>query len=149
MRLLSYILSFIVTSIFCGTLSAKSTPPLFLEEIFTEAKLTPGANGLLRLRLQLKPEHKAYVDQFELKATNIEELKHTQIQVFPFTPLLDPHTQKMRNVVSGEFSLETVIEISEKNKSLPKKLNLELKYQACTLKYCYTPKTLKFELPPT
>lgn len=121
--------------------------PLQLHKLYTEAHLKPGENGLLKIHLTLKPGHKAYVDQFDLKSSNLKNLKNTQLKPSKTTPFLDPHTQKMREVVTKDFSLETVIEIPEDLKQIPASIDLELRYQACTLKYCYTPKTLKMSLP--
>lgn len=148
MKILIFGFAWILNGLLLGPgAEAADQHPLQVEKLYTEAQLKPGENGLLKIYLKLKPGHKAYVDQFELRSSNLKNLKNSQLKPSQTTAFLDPHSKKMRDVVTKDFSLETVIEIPEELKRSPTSIDLELKYQACTLKYCYTPKTLKMSLP--
>ena len=125
---------------------AETSAPLSVKKVKSEAPLLPGSNGLIKILLSLKPDHKAYIDQFQL-SSDLSAIKNTPLRVFPSKTFNDTHTGKLREVVTGEFTLETVIEWPEEMPRKPASVDLNLKYQACTMKYCYTPKTLKITLP--
>jgi hypothetical protein len=131
--------------IFCGPLWAAE--PLHLTKYSLEGDLAPGSNGLLSLSLSLNEGHRAYVDQFRLESPYLEGLKSSKLKLAPVMTSKDPHSERIRQFVTQDFRLETVIELPEALKQKPKALDLELRYQACTMKYCYSPKTLKLHLP--
>lgn len=142
-----YLLTLLLFTLIETSAAKSKEPPLRLEKAEFNGDFAPGGNGVLKLYLSLKPEHKAYVDRFELHTSQWGKLKSTKLKLTPLRKFHDPHSEKIRDVVTQDFRLEALIEIPEKLKRKPASLELELRYQACTLKYCYTPKTLKFEVP--
>lgn len=128
---------------------APQPQPMLIRKISVAGPLSPGANTLLTVELSLKPGHMAYVDQFKIYSPTMGSFKNSKIKLSPIEKLADPHSKagKVRELVKDEFTLETVIEIPESLSRLPSSVDLELSYQACTKKFCYTPKQLKLALP--
>lgn len=110
-------------------------PPLHLE---------PEENLSLSFKLKLPPGYKAFVDQFKIKALDIN-FKIGELSLSPQTEIFDKFSKKNRMAVLEESTLKVHIEA-------PPVLDLPLArfivtYQACTDTYCLFPQETEVSFP--
>lgn len=100
-------------------------------------QINEGQNSAeLNLNLKIKDSFFAYKDKFEL---NIQGFETLQIILDPVVSFYDKTFQKNKEGVRNAAKLTARIQFQEK--LLPKKLAINLVYQACTPEYCLFPTT--------
>jgi thiol:disulfide interchange protein DsbD len=126
--------------------SVVSENPLSAQAILEPATISAGANGTVKIYLQLLSGHHAYIDQFHLMAEDSTQFRVGQFHISPVLDFNDPFSKKIKKVVENKAIMTAPLEISLSTPAQKMKLNLELTYQACTKDYCLFPKTLKVPL---
>lgn len=110
------------------------------------ARVAPGAQAQLLIKLALAKGHHAYVERFKLKALEQDFFTVAAIQIEPQVKFFDPVSKKHLPGVENEASLAAIVEISERAPIGVATATLSLTYQACTNDYCLLPQTLSLPL---
>ncbi|MEQ1875323.1 MAG: cytochrome c biogenesis protein CcdA, partial [Bdellovibrionia bacterium] len=123
--------------------------PLTATARLAPSELQPGANGTVKISVELAPHHKAYLDMFKLKLVSPENAKVGAFKISPTFKFKDKFSKKEREAVKDNSEMVASFELPEGIAAGEQKAVFEISYQACSEEYCLFPKTLNVEAPFT
>lgn len=101
----------------------------------------------LEIKGVLKPEFKAYVDQFKLTSVNPPYISVLGLNIYPQFQFFDRFSKQNRLGAKNEFAISAALQIPTVLESYPNNLDFNLTYQACTETYCLFPKDVSLKIP--
>ncbi len=117
----------------------------------TQVTLTPNdvpteQQRTLQIEVQLKPEFKAYLDKFAINILEPYPTHHTKLDITPALSFYDKFSKSNKLGIKGTGLIKTTIEIQRPLDEGIHKLQLELKFQACSETVCFFPQTITKEI---
>ncbi|HEX4925600.1 MAG TPA: protein-disulfide reductase DsbD [Bdellovibrionales bacterium] len=140
---------FLIAAPFAGASEDVNENPLTATVRLEPSRLQPGANGTLKIAIELAPHHKAYTDMFKLRWVGPDTVKLGTHKVSPTFKFTDKFSKKEREAVKDKSEMTAALEIPEGFTLGEHKGTVELTYQACSEEYCLFPKTLNLDFPFT
>jgi thioredoxin:protein disulfide reductase len=122
-----------------------NTTPLKIRSIeLNPPALRPGGMSELKVKFQIAPGYRAYVDQFQvepfpLDAAGPKDVFLSEVHVTPVSEFRDPVSKKTKLGVRGDGELVTVLQLPSDFRSGSYRIGVSLTYQACTDDFCLFP----------
>lgn len=152
---LSYLASILLIFIICYTPTSYSQfgsedeiiseNPMSASAYLEKPNLRPGENTLLKIKLNLMKDHKAYVDMFKVEWISPQGVKTSPIKISPTFNFSDKFSKKEREGMKGKADIVSVVEMPAFIGKGEHTGEVLLTYQACTETYCLFPKKLNLK----
>src|SRR5690606_2086172 len=121
--------------------------PLTVSARLEKTLLNPGENTQLILDLDLADKHIGYVDNFQVKAVEPQNMLVGAVTVSNSFNFKDKFTKLEKIGFKGKTQAFAVVELPTKLRSALESLKFEVIYQACTDDYCLLPKSVEVSAP--
>ena len=126
-------------------LPINKNPLRVIHSYFQNSHLPAGASTELTVEVAVDKGHYAYVDQFKIFIKSPHSSSVTDLLISPQIEFYDKFSKKNKMGVIGTAKIKTAFETAEDLIPGEYQALFELRYQACTKKYCLLPKTVTFE----
>jgi thioredoxin:protein disulfide reductase len=107
---------------------------------------SPGKVELIKIKIDLPDGFHAYKDQFKIQDLNPTNFKSGQLRINPEVEFFDKFSNKQKLGMESHGEIEFQIESPEVNNKNSDVLEFDLRYQVCSEKVCYLPKTKNFKI---
>lgn len=106
----------------------------------------PGKVETIKIKVNLPTGFHAYKDQFKIQSLSPSEFKSGQLNLTPEIKFFDKFSKKQKVGIKTNGEIEFQIESPEIKNKASNVLEFALRYQVCSEKVCFLPKTQKFKI---
>lgn len=99
----------------------------------------------IQIYFKLDPGFKAYEDQFKVEVLNPYPIEMGELDISPVKTYFDKFSKRERRIVQDRGAIKAKLKLPPHVEIGEQKINLELKYQACTDTFCLFPKKIQVE----
>ena len=107
---------------------------------------SPGKVETVKIKVNLPDGFHAYKDQLKIQSLSPSEFKSGQLNLTPEIEFFDKFSKKQKVGIKSEGEIEFQIESPEVKNKTSNVLEFALRYQVCSEKVCFLPKTQKFRI---
>jgi thiol:disulfide interchange protein len=121
--------------------------PMAIQIQLPKTLLNTGENFHLKLKTRLHESYYAYADRISVKAIHPTNLKLGKLEMGAVESFKDSVSGKIKMGLKGESSISMLAEIPSDMPLGSSYLEIQVKYQACTTKFCLYPSTVNIKTP--
>lgn len=125
---------------------AKADAQIQFHLITPQFDTTPGKVETVKIKMNLPVGYHAYKDQLKIQDLNPMEFKSGQLSVFPEISFFDKFSNKQKVGIQANGEIEFQIESPDIKNKKSDTLEFGLRYQVCSEKVCFVPKTEHFKV---